>query len=160
MTPQNPFDRVKKPERHDLWERLVRIDSEAFVEGDWARIENDFDAENFEGVRCFTNNPDDWRIIFPRLEDYKNRWLEMSAEFRKKQFVGHTHLEAIFRRTRMNEIEIAGERCLCHKKFSGMLELADGTQLTGSRQTIYRLHKRSRVWRIVGFLGYLPLDEP
>jgi hypothetical protein len=160
MTPQNPFDRVTDPVRYDLWERLVRVDSEAFVEGDWSRIENDFDAGNFEGVRCFTNSPDDWRIVFPRLEDYKNRWLEMSAEFRKKQFVGLTHLEAIFRRTRMNEIEIAGDRCLCHKKFSGTLDLADGTQLTGNRQTIYRLHKRAGVWRIVGFLGYLPLDEP
>ena len=29
--------------------------------------------------------------------------------------------------------------------------------LSGSRQTLYRLHKKAGVWKIVGFIGYLPL---
>ena len=156
----NPFDRTSDPDRHDLWHRLVQIDSEAFVAGDWSRIENDFDAEHFEGIRCFTNNPDDWKIVFPRLEDYKTAWLQMSGDFRKKQFIEMTQLEAVLRRARMDQIEITGDRCLCHKKFSGTLDLVDGTQVTTARQTIYRLHKQRGIWKIVGFLGYLPLDQP
>ena len=55
--------------------------------------------------------------------------------------------------------DIAGGRALCHKKFSGDLPLGDGTTLSGSRQTLYRLHKQRGVWRIVGFIGYLPLND-
>jgi hypothetical protein len=61
----NPFDAGSDPDRHFIWDRLVRADSEAFVGGDWGIIEDDFDAEAFEGIRCQQSaNPDDWRIAF------------------------------------------------------------------------------------------------
>jgi hypothetical protein len=156
----NPFDLNIDPERHQMWDRLVRVDAEAFVAGDWARIEGDFDAEQFEGVRCYSVNPDDWKIAFATLGEYRDSWLAASREFGRRPFAGLTALEAVLRRTRLSAIEINRDRCLCHKKFSGTLDRADGTKLTGSRQTIYRLHKRSGMWKIVGFLGQLPLDEP
>ena len=31
--------------------------------------------------------------------------------------------------------------------------------LSGARQTLYRLHKQCGLWRIVGFIGYLPLHD-
>src|SRR5688572_19445309 len=124
-------------------------------------IESDFDAEHFEGIRCSNSmNPDDWKIAFPRLQDYRDSWLSASREFLAKQFEGMTHREAVYRRTRLTQIDIAGDRALAHKKFSGTLPLVDGSNLSGNRQTIYRLHRQRGVWKIVGFLGQLPLEQP
>ena len=156
----NPFD-PSDADRHYIWHRLVTVDSDAFVRSDWTMIENDFEADRFEGIRCGNSrNPDDWRIAFPRLEDYRESWLVASREFLAKQFVGVTHRQAVEQRTSLPQIDISGDRALAHKKFSGTLDLADGSTHSGSRQTIYRLHRIDGVWKIVGFLGHLPLDEP
>lgn len=154
----NPFDATSDSDRHHIWHRLISVDSEAFVRGEWAMIEGDFDAESFEGIRCKNSaNPDDWTIFFPTLESYRDNWLRASEEFKQKMFLKHTPLEAVLARTRLDVIEINGDRALAHKKFSGDVPLADGSALTGSRQTIYRLHNKAGRWKIVGFLGFLPL---
>ena len=156
----NPFDPQRDPDRHYIWQRQIVADSEAFIAGDWSMIENDFDAEHFEGIRCGSSaNPDDWKIGFARLEDYRDSWLAASREFVAKKFVAMTARDAIYRRTRLTQIDITGDRALCHKKFSGTIPLADGSTLCGSRQTLYRLHRQDGFWRVVGFLGQLPLDE-
>jgi hypothetical protein len=121
-------------------------------------IEGDFDAESFEGLRCAeSSNPDDWKLAFPTLESYRDTWLAASREFAKKKFLEHSALQAVMARAHLDEIDIAGERALARKKFYGDIPLADGSFLSGSRQTIYRLHKRGDSWKIVGFLGFLPL---
>jgi hypothetical protein len=94
------------------------------------------------------------------LTDYRDSWLAASREFVARRFVNMTPLEAVLRRTRLNRMDIAGDRALAHKEFSGTIELADGSTLSGSRQTLYRLHRQRGIWKIVGFLGQLPLDEP
>ncbi|HEY1379593.1 MAG TPA: hypothetical protein VGF55_22505 [Gemmataceae bacterium] len=158
----SPFDPAADPDRHALWQRLVAADSDAFVAGDWAAIEGDFDAENFEGVRCgHSTDPADWRIAFPTLASYRDSWLEQSRQFVARRFVGLTHRQGIYARTHLTRIDLAGDRALCHKQFFGDLPLADGTLLTGRRQTLYRAHRRRGVWKVVGFLGQLPLrDDP
>ena len=156
----NPFDPAVNPDRHYIWDRLIRADTEAFVAGDWAMIENDFDAARFEGIRCkHSNNPDDWTIVFPRLEDYRDSWLHASAEVLKKTFLNLTHAQAIYRRCRLDRIDLVGDRALAHKKFSGEVPLADGSTLSGNRQTLYRLHRIAGTWKIVGFLGQMRLDD-
>jgi hypothetical protein len=156
----NPFDATSDTDRHYIWDRLVRADSDAFVDGDWAAVEPDFDSANFEGLRAHgSTDPDDWRIAFADLNTYRDEWLKASREFAKKKFAACSNRQAVYARTRLNEIQIVGERAVAHKKFSGDLKLADGSMLTGSRQTLYRLHKKGGVWRIVGFIGYLPLTE-
>src|SRR5438046_1465055 len=118
----NPFDPAADPDRHHLWRRLVEADSEAFIAGDWSAIEADFDAEDFEGIRCFGSaDADAWRLAFPTLESYRQSWLESSRQFLARRFVGLTHREAIFARTHLTQIEINGARALCHKKFFGAL---------------------------------------
>jgi hypothetical protein len=155
----NPFDAARDPDRHHIWQRLIAVDSDAFAAGDWAAIEGDFDATSFEGVRCNnSSDPEKWEIAFPTLVSYRDSWLVAAKEFAKKQFVGLTNREAVYARTRLDRIDIAGDRALCHKKFSGDLKLADGTMHTGSRQTLYRLHRQRGMWKIVGFLGFLPLE--
>jgi hypothetical protein len=156
----NPFDSRTDPDRHYLWLRLVEVDCEAFAAGNWQAIESDFDAEVFEGIRCFHSaNPDDWRIALPDLASYRESWLTASAEFRKKQFVGLSHREALMARTHLRDIEVTGDRALAHKKYFGELRLVDGSALNETRQTLFRLRRREGDWKIVGFLGQLPLER-
>jgi hypothetical protein len=154
----NPFDSQIDPDRHEIWARLVAADCEAFATNDWRRIEQDFDADTFEGVRCnHSTNPDDWKIVFPDLDSYRDSWLAASEEFRAKEFAELSHVEALLARTHLDEIDIRRDRALVHKKFYGEVLLADGTSLADRRQTLYRLHRRGDRWRIVGFFGQLPL---
>ena len=156
----NPFDPKNDPDRHYIWQRLVQADSDAFVACDWPVVEDDFDAENFEGIRAYgSGNPDDWKVAFADLASYRDNWLAAAREFKKKRFVGRSPREAIYQRTHLTQIGIVGTRAVAHKKFSGDLPLEDGTMLSGDRQTLYRLHKQKGVWKIVGFIGYLPLEE-
>jgi hypothetical protein len=157
----NPFHAESDPDRHWIWQHLIAIDSDAFALGDWSMVEDDFCAERFEGIRCAqSTNPDDWTIAFATLAAYRESWLASSREFLQKKFIGLSHREAVYRRCRIDRIDINDERALVHKKFSGDVPLTDGAMLTGSRQTLYRLHRIGGGWKIVGFLGQLPLDEP
>jgi hypothetical protein len=157
----NPFDSRTDPDRHYLWHRLVEVDCEAFAAGNWQLVESDFDAESFEGIRCFHSaNPDKWRVAFPDLPSYRESWLAASAEYRKRQFVGFSHREALMARTHLQDIEVTGDRALAHKTFFGEVQLLDGSVLNERRQTLFRLHRRDGVWKTVGFLGQLPLESP
>jgi len=153
----NPFDPTDS-DRHHIWQRLVVVDCQAFAVGDWSMVAEDFDPDAFEGVRCsHSTNPDDWTIAFPDLVSYRASWLAACEEFRAKGFATHSHLEALLARTHLNQIDIRGDRALAHKKFFGAITLADGTQLADKRQTLFRLHRRGGLWKIVGFFGQLPL---
>jgi hypothetical protein len=155
----NPFDGHTDPDRNYIWQRLVAVDCQAFAFGDWSMIEPDFDADAFEGVRCFHSmNPDDWRVVFPDLTSYRDSWLAASDEFRAKMFARLSHEEALLARTHLTTIDICGDKALAHKKFYGEVELGGGSLLADRRQTLFRLHKRRGVWRIVGFFGQLPLE--
>jgi hypothetical protein len=154
----NPFDRERDPDRHQIWARQLTADCEAFATGDWPRIEQDFDADTFEGVRCnHSTNPDDWKVVFPNLASYRDSWLAASEEFRAKEFANLSHVEVLLARTHLDEIDVHGDRALAHKKFYGEVLLVDGSILADRRQTLYRLHRRGDRWRIVGFFGQLPL---
>src|SRR3954451_22732977 len=126
----NPFDQRNDIDRHHIWQRLVATDCEAFASSDWSAVEGDFDAESFEGVRCFhSTNPDDWKIAFPDLASYRDSWLQASEQFRAKQFAEVSHLEALLARTHVDDIQINGDRALALKKFYGEVRLAAGTFL-------------------------------
>lgn len=146
----NPFDAAGDPDRHLIWQRLMIADTEAFVAGDFSMIEDDFDAENFEGIRCFLSaNPDDWKVVFPDLPSYREAWLAASQEWRGKP--ADEARREVLSRAMLRQIDITGDRALAHKQF-----------IVACRQTLYRLHRRNGTWRIVGFLGFLPLtsNEP
>jgi hypothetical protein len=161
----NPFDAARDTDRHHIWQRLVAADSDAFVLGDFSLIQADFDAAAFEGIRCnHSADPDRWELSVATLDEYKKGWLAASKEFLARRFVGISHREAVYRRCRIDRIDIRGDRAVAHKKFSGTLALENNETLSGSRQTLYRLHRPrggdARAWKVVGFLGQLPLDEP
>jgi hypothetical protein len=160
MRHMNPFDPHSQPDRYQIWQRLVAADCEAFATSNWSMIENDFEAEVFEGIRCAqSTNPDDWKIAFPDLPSYRDSWLAAAKEFRDKKFARLTHLEALLERTHLDKIDIHGDRALAHKKFHGDVPYEDGSILADRRQTLFRLHRRKSEWKIVGFFGQLPLDR-
>ena len=78
---QNPFNSQTDPDRHHIWQRLVQVDSEAFVAADWEMVEEDFAEDRFEGVRCsLSANPDDWKLAFATLASYRDNWLNAARE--------------------------------------------------------------------------------
>jgi hypothetical protein len=156
----NPFDLRSDPDRHEIWQRLVAADCEAFASSNWSMIEGDFDAESFEGVRCFHSaNPDDWQIVFPTLASYRDSWLAAAKEFLGRKFSTVSHLDALLARTHLDKIDIHGDRALAHKKFYGEVLYDDGSVLADRRQTLFRLRRRADGWKISGFFGQLPLVD-
>ncbi len=104
-------------------------------------------------------NPANWTIAFPELASYRANWLDSAKKFAELKFRDVTPLEAIYSRCSLTRIDLAGDRAIAHKQFSGSLLLADGaTYSPGRRQTLYRLHRQQSRWRIAGFLGQLPLE--
>lgn len=157
-TPRNPFPE-SDADRRQIWHRLIVADSEAFAAGDWTKIENDFSAVHFEGLRAMNStNPENWQIVFPSLESYQASWLQASEEFRKRQFINGSALDALYARCSMERIVINKDRAIAVKKFTGEVECANAPKISGDRQTVYRLHRIAAQWKIVGFLGFLPLS--
>jgi enamine deaminase RidA (YjgF/YER057c/UK114 family) len=156
----NPFPETD-PDRHALWEMLVRRDIDAFLAADWDAVACDFDADRFFGVDAgFHANPDSWRITFPSLDAYRDAWLEQSKAFRGRRFKVDPR-QSLFEATTLRDIEISGDRALLHKKFDGALHPADATVEPLVWQTLYQCRKDSTgTWRILGFIGYMPNPMP
>ena len=154
---KNPFG-SNDPDRREIWEMLLARDSEAFVARDWSRVDGDFICEQFEGIHAFgSGNPDDWKIKYPRLTDYRDDWLREADEFMEMPLECSTHRELIYKVSKLEEIEIAGEIALCHKKFVADEPMKNGKRFQLSAQTLYRLRRANGRWKIAGFVGYLPL---
>jgi hypothetical protein len=153
---KNPFS---DPDRREIWEMLLARDSDAFAARDWAAVDGDFIREQFEGISCnASDNPDDWKLKYPRLEDYRDDWLRMAETFLKLPLECGTHRDLVFKLSRLEEIEIGGDIAICHKKFSVDEPLKDGRRYQIAAQTLYRVRRAGGRWKIAGFVGYLPYD--
>ncbi|MEP4755468.1 MAG: hypothetical protein ABJZ74_22280, partial [Nitratireductor sp.] len=64
--------------------------------------------------------------------------------------------EAMFRITNMRDIDIDGDRAVLHKKFNGAIARPDGEPTRLKWQTLYFCRKVDGVWKIAGFVGYMP----
>lgn len=150
----NPFE--SGSDRYQLWEMLVERDIEAFIAGDWSMVEDDFLAESFTAIDAQRNpNPDNWKLSFVTLADYRDNWLEQSAEMRGK--VQTEPLRAgIIDATNMDDIEVQGDSALLHKKFQGQVVADDGEIMPMQWQTLYQCKRVNGQWKIAGFVGYLP----
>lgn len=154
-TDTNPFP-VSDPDRHAIWEMLVRRDINAFLAQDWSMVENDFLADAFFGLHGhFLSNPDGWRLSFPDLESYRDEWLRQGAETARTEFDEDLRA-ALFRATVLRDIEIAGQRAVIHKKFDGTIKRRNGPPDRLQWQTLYYAAKRGGEWKLTGFTGYLP----
>lgn len=152
---RNPFA-PNDSDRHQIWAMLVERDIDAFLAGDWSKHGPDFHAESFFGVHAHKSElPDSWRLGFPDLASYRDEWLRQSAATAKVKYAEPLR-EALFRATNMRDIDIAGDRAVCHKKFDGVVKRADGGQDVLNWQTLYFCGRFSGVWKMTGFVGYMP----
>ncbi|MEZ4897170.1 MAG: RidA family protein [Saprospiraceae bacterium] len=153
----NPFP--LDPDRHAIWEMLVERDIRAFVTADWDRVAGDFIPEGFIGVDARKHpNPDFWELTYPTLDDYREEWLRQAQEFAGTTWQEDPE-EAIYRATRLRDIEIHGEVAIAHKKFDGSILAASGAHTLLRWQTLYRCRKVEGDWKIAGFTGYLPFGN-
>lgn len=151
----NPFPETD-PDRHSLWEMMVRRDIDAFLAADWGMLEDGFVEEGFMGIDGRrSGNPDSWRLTFPDLASYRETWLEQAACWADSED-RESLRQALFKATTLRDIEIRGDSALLHKKFDGDVVRADGGRVTLVWQTLYRCRKVDDQWRIAGFTGYLP----
>lgn len=152
---QNPFP--KDPDRHEIWEILMRRDFESFLDADWPRTAADFLEDEFQGIDAGKlANPDHWRLRFPGLDTYRAEWLRQAEEFRQVELRGIGKLDFLFQSTVLRDIEIAGERAVARKKFDGETQTVQGNPVRLLWQTLYFLKKKDGRWKITGFVGYLP----
>lgn len=152
---RNPFSN-QDPDRYAIWEMLVHRDIEAFIAQDWSIVAKDFIAEGFIGIDARRlDNPDNWRLTYPALEDYRRSWLAQSHEFMSKQ-IADDPKQALYRATMLRDIEIEGNTAIAHKKFDGQIAVVDGEPIELRFQTLYYCRKIGQSWKASGFVGYLP----
>lgn len=152
---RNPFPEGD-PDRHALWEMLMRRDLDAFLAQDWGQVEGDFLADSFFGMHAhFLNDADSWRLQFPRLEVYRDEWLRQARETAATEFAEPLR-DALFRVASMRDIDVDGDRAVLHKKFNGTIAKPDGAVEKLNWQTLYFCRRVEGVWKIAGFVGYMP----
>ncbi|MCJ8323173.1 MAG: hypothetical protein HRU29_03755 [Rhizobiales bacterium] len=152
----NPFDKTHDADKAQIWNMLVLRDIDAFIAADWAMVENDFMADKFMGVDGGGHDkPQDWKMTFPTLNDYKTLWLSQAVSAKKVEYAEDIRA-AIHRVTSLTEIDINQHKALVTKKFNGQIKLADGGLDKLNWQTLYFCEKQAEEWKITGFIGYLP----
>lgn len=152
----NPFNSTQEADQAQIWNMLVLRDIDAYLAADWSMVEADFMAEKFMGIDAKSeNNPHDWKMAFPNLEDYKNLWLEQAKSAQDIEYAVDIRA-AIHRITNLTEIDINQNKALATKKFNGKIKLADGSVDKLNWQTLYFCEKQNNVWKITGFVGYMP----
>ena len=153
-TDQNPFP--NDPDRAAIWQMLVPRDIDAFVSQNWDMVDGDFVRDAFLGINGNgKDNPDGWTVGFPSLEAYRDEWLRQAAESAVIKYA-EDQRAGIFRATTLREIEISGDLAVAHKKFDGKIARADGGVDVLNWQTVYFCRRVAGVWKLTGFIGYLP----
>jgi reactive intermediate/imine deaminase len=146
------------PDQREIWEMLIRRDSEAFVAQDWAAIEDDFIADGFFGVDAGkVRDASRWTVRFARLEDYRREWLRQAAETAESAEPKEL-LAALSRAAVLERIDFNGDCATVHKVFDGALPLRGGGMATLKWRSIYVCRRDRDRWRIASFVGYLPHD--
>ena len=155
MSDTNPFP-ATDPDRHAIWEMLVRRDIEAFAAADWDAHFRDFAPDLFFGIDGrFSDNPDAWRVTYADIERYRAAWVGSSRELAGR-IAPSALVRALFALTTLRDIEIVTDFALARKRFDGEIRLDDGAVETLRWQTLYFCRRIEGRWRIAGFLGYLP----
>ncbi|WP_237151778.1 hypothetical protein [Oryzibacter oryziterrae] len=150
----NPFP--NDPDRKAIWTMLVQRDIDAYIAGDWSMVAGDFVEDGFLGINAKASaNPDTWRIGFPTLAAYRDEWLRQAAETKATAFAEDPRA-AIYRATNLLHIDLTGDIAVAHKKFDGTIAKADGTKDVLNWQTLYFCRKVDGVWKLTGFVGYMP----
>lgn len=156
----NPYCAANDPARYAIWEALVARDSEAFAAQDWSICANDFAADRFEGISAHGSlDPSEWSLRYPTVESYRDDWLRMAREYRTVPLAEISHRELLYRMQTVARMELSANRAVVWKHFRADEPLTTGGRHKAQAQSVYRLHRIDRHWKIVGFVGYLPLES-
>ena len=151
----NPFSPEDK-DRHEIWEKVVRVDIDAFLAEDWSLCQKDFIETYFIGIDAkYHDNPDHWKLSYPTLDAYRDDWLRQAKAFASASYAEDAR-EVLFRATTLADIEIIGDTALLHKKFDGSIQKIDGEVVPIVWQTLYKMKRIEGKWKISGFVGYMP----
>ncbi len=143
-----------------LWEICVRRDIEAFVAQDWSICEGDFESDGFVGLDArFTADPAGWRLTFPTLSSYRDAWKQQNRDF-FTQGPDEDHRAAIYAALRLDPIVIEQENALIYKKFDGEIAMRSRAALPLHWQSLFFARKVNGLWKLRGFVGYLPFPWP
>jgi hypothetical protein len=154
----NPYS--TDADRCELWEILIARDSDAFAASDWSVCDGDFAHDRFEGITANGSfNPVDWALRYPTVESYREDWLHMAERYLSVPLAATPHRELLYRMQSFAKVEIAEGRAIVWKQFWADEPLANGERYRISAQSVYRLHQVDGKWKIVGFVGYLPMES-
>jgi len=157
----NPFDSRREPERAGLWDMLVARDNDAFAAATWNPIADDFSIDRFDGISANGSaDPGTWTLAYPTVDSYRVAWLRMAEEYLCTPLADGDHRAHLYKMTRLARFEFADDRLLVWKQFVHETPLKGGGVWKIAAQSIFRLHRIDGRWRIVGFVGYLPLEVP
>lgn len=156
----NPYDSAADAHRHELWQMLVFRDADAFVAADWSICDSDFAHDRFEGISAHGSlDPIDWTLRYPTVASYRDDWLEMANRFLNVPLAAVSHRELLYQMQTFAKVEISDGRAVVWKQFRADEALTNGQRYKISAQSVYRLHHIDASWKIVGFVGYLPLES-
>lgn len=152
----NPYS-SEYPEHSLLWQMLMFRDIRAFCSGDWSAVEGDFDSRNFSAVDARGSlDPQDWYLGFANLSEYRHRWLKQSEESLSRRYKRSLELE-LHEASSLAKIDIRDDVANVLKRFDGSIELVDGSLEKLEWQSLYICRKSAGMWKICGFIGYMPL---
>ena len=155
----NPYDSAVDAHRHELWQMLVVRDVDAFIAADWSICDSDFAHDRFEGISAHGSlDPINWTLRYPTVASYREDWLEMAKRFLNVPLAAVSHRELLYQMQTFAKVEISDGRAIVWKQFRADEPLANGQRYRISAQSVYRLHRIDDRWKIVGFVGYLPLE--
>src|SRR5665213_2887733 len=149
----NPFS--NDPDRHELWDIIVRRAIEAFLLKDWDAMKDTFIEKGFFGIDGqLRTNIDSWRLTFSSLAAYRGEWLKQAAYYTRRFKRGLRH--ALYKAMELHSIDFKGGIALVHMKFEWGLAKTSGHRLDLPFQTLWICRKVNGIWKIAGFVGYLP----
>jgi len=154
MSEENPFP-ATDPDRHAIWEIVVRRDTDFFLSGDWSLVEDDYIADGFLGINAgATNDPERWSIGFRSLADYRDA--AIAGRLKPEDFAEDVRA-AWMRCQTLRQIEIAGDLALAHNRIEGHIARLGKPPMEFAWRSVFYLRRKHEHWKITGFTGYLPI---
>jgi hypothetical protein len=155
MSIPNPYP--PGDQRHAVFEMAVVRDVRAFVSGDWDAIAEDFLEDGFFGLDARGDaSPASWRLTYPTLAAYRDRWLKQSVEFRARRYETDP-ADSIFGLLKVPSVELDGDSGVLLKRFDGVIRPSGGEPLVLRWESLFVLRRLEDAWKVQGFVGYLPL---
>ncbi|MBZ5763648.1 hypothetical protein LAV84_29625 [Rhizobium sp. VS19-DR104.2] len=151
----NPFS-TSDSDRHAIWEMLVRKDIDGFVAQDWSIFTDCFKYDGFAGLDAKGSlDPADWALRFPTVEAYRVAWLEDALRSATTDYAEDRCL-ALFRATNMLDIRVDGATAIARKTFDDAIAMVHGGSEKLNWQSVFFCAKTLGMWKITGFIGFLP----